>query len=137
LQRHTESAIGVQLRRDWLSPVALYHTQNRRRLSTTREDEVVPWISIQSCCSSVMPEQRKPAVRAAGLVSSGRTMPDSHRGLRQMRILPSRTHGSWTRVPREHASLVHSIGLFRRACTSSRASGSSGASACVTSGHGR
>lgn len=38
--RHTESAVGVQLRRDWLDPVGLYHTVARRRLSTTREDEV-------------------------------------------------------------------------------------------------
>ena len=38
--RHTESAIGVQLRRDWLSPVGLYRTAARERLSTTREDEV-------------------------------------------------------------------------------------------------
>jgi len=38
--RHTESAIGLQLRRDWLSPVGLYRTAARRRLSTTREDEV-------------------------------------------------------------------------------------------------
>ena len=37
-QRHTESAIGVQLRQDWLSPVGLYHTAARQRLSTTRED---------------------------------------------------------------------------------------------------
>jgi hypothetical protein len=39
-ERHTESAIGVQLRRDWLDPVALYHTEARQRLSTTREDQV-------------------------------------------------------------------------------------------------
>jgi hypothetical protein len=39
-ERHVESAVGVQLRRDWLSPVALYHTAGRARLSTTREDEV-------------------------------------------------------------------------------------------------
>ena len=39
-ERHTESAIGVQLRSDWLSPVGLYHTESRQRLSTTREDEV-------------------------------------------------------------------------------------------------
>ncbi len=38
--RHMESAAGVQLRRDWLSPVGLYHTAARQRLSTTREDEV-------------------------------------------------------------------------------------------------
>jgi hypothetical protein len=40
LDRHTESAIGVQLRRDWLDPVGLYRTAGRERLSTTREDEV-------------------------------------------------------------------------------------------------
>jgi hypothetical protein len=39
-ERHTESAIGVQLRRDWLDPVGLYRTAARQRLSTTREDEV-------------------------------------------------------------------------------------------------
>jgi hypothetical protein len=39
-ERHTESAIGIQVRRDWLDPVGLYHTEARRRLSTTREDEV-------------------------------------------------------------------------------------------------
>jgi TonB dependent receptor/TonB-dependent Receptor Plug Domain/Carboxypeptidase regulatory-like domain len=38
--RHTESAVGVQVRRDWLDPVGLYHTVARQRLSTTREDEV-------------------------------------------------------------------------------------------------
>ena len=40
LDRHTESAIGVQVRRDWLDPVGLYRTAARQRLSTTREDEV-------------------------------------------------------------------------------------------------
>jgi hypothetical protein len=30
----------VQLRRDWLFPVGLYHTEARDRLSTTREDRV-------------------------------------------------------------------------------------------------
>src|SRR5262245_18070409 len=39
-ERHTESAVGVQLRHDWLDPVSLYHTANRQRLSTTREDQV-------------------------------------------------------------------------------------------------
>jgi hypothetical protein len=39
-ERHTESAIGLQVRRDWLDPVGLYHTEARQRLSTTREDEV-------------------------------------------------------------------------------------------------
>jgi hypothetical protein len=39
-ERHTESAIGVQLRHDWLDPVGLYHTAARQRLSTTREDQV-------------------------------------------------------------------------------------------------
>ena len=38
--RHTESAIGVQLRRDWLDPVGLYHSEAQQRLSTTREDRV-------------------------------------------------------------------------------------------------
>jgi hypothetical protein len=38
-ERHAESAVGVQLRRDWLDPVGLYHTAGQRRLSTTREDE--------------------------------------------------------------------------------------------------
>jgi hypothetical protein len=40
LDRHTESAIGLQVRRDWLDPVGLYRTSARERLSTTREDEV-------------------------------------------------------------------------------------------------
>ena len=39
-ERHTESAIGVQLRSDWLDPVGLYRTEGRQRLSATREDEV-------------------------------------------------------------------------------------------------
>ncbi len=39
-ERHAESAIGVHLRRDWLSPVGLYHTAAQQRLSTTREDQV-------------------------------------------------------------------------------------------------
>jgi TonB dependent receptor-like, beta-barrel/TonB-dependent Receptor Plug Domain len=38
--RHTESAAGIQVRRDWLDPVGLYRTEARRRLSTTREDQV-------------------------------------------------------------------------------------------------
>ncbi len=38
--RHTESAAGVQVRRDWLDPVGLYRTTGRQRFSTTREDEV-------------------------------------------------------------------------------------------------
>ena len=38
--RHTESALGVQFRRDWLFPVGLYHPEARDRLSTTREDRV-------------------------------------------------------------------------------------------------
>ncbi|MFM8534513.1 MAG: TonB-dependent receptor [Acidimicrobiia bacterium] len=37
---HTESAIGMQVRHDWLSPVGLYHSAERARLSTTREDRV-------------------------------------------------------------------------------------------------
>jgi hypothetical protein len=40
LNRHTESAIGLQVRRDWLDPVGLYRTVTRQRLSTTREDDV-------------------------------------------------------------------------------------------------
>ncbi|MEW6319455.1 MAG: TonB-dependent receptor [Acidobacteriota bacterium] len=40
LGRHTESAIGVQVRQDWLDPVGLYRTVGRQRISTTREDEV-------------------------------------------------------------------------------------------------
>lgn len=40
LDRHTESAVGVQVRRDWLDPVGLHRTVGRQRLSTTREDEV-------------------------------------------------------------------------------------------------
>jgi hypothetical protein len=39
-ERHTESAVGLQLRRDWLDPVGLYRTASRQRLSATREDEV-------------------------------------------------------------------------------------------------
>ena len=39
-ERHTESAIGLQVRRDWLDPIGLYHNAARRRLSTTREDQV-------------------------------------------------------------------------------------------------
>jgi hypothetical protein len=38
--RHTESAVGVQVRQDWLAPVGLYHTAARQRHSTTREDQV-------------------------------------------------------------------------------------------------
>jgi hypothetical protein len=40
LERHTESAVGVQVRHDWLDPVGLYHTAAQQRLSTTREDQV-------------------------------------------------------------------------------------------------
>ncbi|MDQ3069823.1 MAG: TonB-dependent receptor [Acidobacteriota bacterium] len=39
-ERHTESAVGVQVRRDWLSPVGLYRTTEGRRFATIREDEV-------------------------------------------------------------------------------------------------
>ncbi|MGA8052387.1 MAG: TonB-dependent receptor [Burkholderiales bacterium] len=39
-ERHVWNTLGVQLRRDQLSPVALYSTEARRRLSTTREDKV-------------------------------------------------------------------------------------------------
>jgi hypothetical protein len=38
--RLTESAVGVQVRRDWLDLVGLYRTRARQRFSTTREDEV-------------------------------------------------------------------------------------------------
>lgn len=38
--RHTESGVGIQLRRDRLDPVGLYLTTNGRRRSTTREDQV-------------------------------------------------------------------------------------------------
>jgi hypothetical protein len=38
--RRAETAIGFQVRRDWLCPVGLYHTEARERLSTTREDRV-------------------------------------------------------------------------------------------------
>ena len=40
LGRHTESAVGVQVRRDRVNPVGLYHTVGTERLSTTREDRV-------------------------------------------------------------------------------------------------
>jgi len=40
LGRHTENAIGAQVRRDRISPVGLYHTLRTERLSTTREDRV-------------------------------------------------------------------------------------------------
>ncbi len=40
LERHVESAIGGNVRRDWLRPVGLYHTSARQRLETTREDQV-------------------------------------------------------------------------------------------------
>ena len=39
-ERHTESAVGIQVRSDWLAPVGLYHTEARKRLLTTREDQV-------------------------------------------------------------------------------------------------
>jgi hypothetical protein len=39
-ERHSESAVGVQVRHDRLAPVGLYHTAGRERLSTTREDRV-------------------------------------------------------------------------------------------------
>jgi len=38
--RRAESVAGVQVRRDWLRPVGLYHTAGAERLSTTREDRV-------------------------------------------------------------------------------------------------
>ena len=40
LERHTESSVGVQVRRDWLDPVGLYRTADAARLSVTREDEI-------------------------------------------------------------------------------------------------
>jgi TonB dependent receptor/TonB-dependent Receptor Plug Domain/Carboxypeptidase regulatory-like domain len=40
LERHVESAVGTHVRHDWIDPVGLYHTAARRRLSTTREDQV-------------------------------------------------------------------------------------------------
>jgi hypothetical protein len=40
LERHAESAVGMQVRRDWLDPVGLYRNVARQRISTTREDEV-------------------------------------------------------------------------------------------------
>ncbi|HXE79747.1 MAG TPA: TonB-dependent receptor [Vicinamibacterales bacterium] len=40
LDRRTESAVGIQVRRDWIDPVGLYRTVARQRLSTTREDDV-------------------------------------------------------------------------------------------------
>ena len=39
-ERHMWNTVGLQLRRDRLSPVALYSTEARQRLSTTREDNV-------------------------------------------------------------------------------------------------
>jgi hypothetical protein len=39
-ERHTESALGVQLRRDWLDPVGLYRAAGGQRLSAIREDDV-------------------------------------------------------------------------------------------------
>jgi hypothetical protein len=38
--RHVESAVGAQTRHDWLSPIGLYSTVGRARISTTREDVV-------------------------------------------------------------------------------------------------
>jgi hypothetical protein len=40
LGRNTENVIGLQVRHDWLDPVGLYRTEDRQRLSTTREDRV-------------------------------------------------------------------------------------------------
>jgi hypothetical protein len=40
LERHTESAVGIQFRRDWLDPVGLHRTQSRQRFATVREDRV-------------------------------------------------------------------------------------------------
>ena len=39
-ERHTESAVGLQVRRDSLDPVGLHKTAGRERLSTAREDQV-------------------------------------------------------------------------------------------------
>jgi len=39
-ERHVESAVGLQLRQDWLDPVALYHTAARQRLAATRVDHL-------------------------------------------------------------------------------------------------
>ena len=55
-ERHTESAVGVQLRRDWLTPVGLYRTERRQRLSTTREDRVEQ--TMISAGVTVEPSQR-------------------------------------------------------------------------------
>jgi hypothetical protein len=38
--RHAETAVGVQVRRDWISPVGLYRTIGGTRTATTREDRV-------------------------------------------------------------------------------------------------
>jgi hypothetical protein len=38
--RHAESAIGLQVRRDWVDPVGLYRTSRGQRHATTREDVV-------------------------------------------------------------------------------------------------
>jgi hypothetical protein len=40
LGRHSENALGTQVRYDRLAPVGLYHTTSRQRLATTREDRV-------------------------------------------------------------------------------------------------
>jgi hypothetical protein len=39
-EHHTEGAVGVQIRSDWLRPVGLHRTEGRARRSTTREDRV-------------------------------------------------------------------------------------------------
>ena len=39
-ERHVWNTVGLQLRRDRMAPVALYNTEARQRLSTTREDQV-------------------------------------------------------------------------------------------------
>jgi len=41
LDRETQNSIGVQLRNDTITNVALYHTARRRRLDTTRQDAVL------------------------------------------------------------------------------------------------
>ena len=40
LERHTESSVGLQVRRDWIDPLGLYRTADAERLSVTRQDLV-------------------------------------------------------------------------------------------------
>ena len=60
--RHTESAIGTQLRYDRLAPVGLYHTADRQRLSTTREDRVGQTLS-RACTRRARSSGRAPFAR--------------------------------------------------------------------------